>query len=114
MQGTTWDWHLAAHRALDAEVLSALDKIHKLGVLHGDLHEGNILVTPDCKVVVLDFNGARLEAPATELTAEHDHVAMLLAVQVSHGIIAVLPLAVCLSTFEQTTLTDQGCSSLDC
>lgn len=93
MQGTTWDWHSAAHRALDGEVLSALDEVHKLGVLHGDLHEGNILVTPERKVVVLDFDGARLEAPASELIAEQDHVALLLAMQVGHGFIAVLPLA---------------------
>lgn len=93
MQGTTWDWHLAARRALDDEVLSALDEIHKLGVLHGDLHEGNILVTPECKVVVLDFNWARLEAPATELIAKQDHMALLLAMQVGYGFVAVLPLA---------------------
>ncbi|KAK9916980.1 hypothetical protein WJX75_009469 [Coccomyxa subellipsoidea] len=83
IEGNPWDWHSAAHRALDDEVLSALDEIHKLGVLHGDLHEGNILVTPECKVVVLDFNGAHLEAPANELTAEQDHVALLLAMQVA-------------------------------
>ncbi len=85
MQGTTWDWHSAAHRALDDEVLSALDEIHKLGVLHGDLHEGNILITTECKVVVLDFDGARMEAPAAELIAEQDHVALLLAMQVNLG-----------------------------
>lgn len=110
MQGNPWDWHSAAHRALDDEVLSALDEIHKLGVLHGDLHEGNILVTPECKVVVLDFNGAHLEAPANELTAEQDHVALLLAMQVAYDSIAVLPLAACLSTYEQSL----NCSSLDC
>ncbi len=92
MQGTTWDRHSAAHRALDDEVLSALDKIHMLGVLHNDVHEGNILVTPECKVVILDFNGARLGAPATELKAEQDHMALLLAMQVGYGFIAVLPL----------------------
>ena len=82
MQGMAWDWHLAAHRALDKEVLSALHQIHQLGVLHGDLHAGNILVTPKNKIVVLDFDGACLEAPANQLTAEQDHWAMLLAVQV--------------------------------
>lgn len=40
-------------------------------------------------------------------------MALLLAMQVGYGFVAVLPLAVCLSTFEQS-LTDQGCSSLDC
>ena len=85
MQGSTWDWHTAAHRALGDEVLSALDQIHKLAVLHGDPHEGNILVTPERKVVVLDFNGARLEATATGLTEELGHVALLLGMQVGYG-----------------------------
>ncbi len=84
MQGVAWDWHEAAHRALDSEVLSALHRIHELGVLHGDLHAGNILVTPENKVFVLDFEGANLEEPAAQLSAEQGHLAMLLDVQVGY------------------------------
>ncbi|KAK9805493.1 hypothetical protein WJX72_001306 [[Myrmecia] bisecta] len=82
IEGVAWDWHSAAHRALDHEVLSILDKIHKQGVLHGDLHERNILITTDNQVVILDFDGAHLQAPTTELSAEQDHFALLLAMQV--------------------------------
>ena len=91
MQGMAWDWQSAAHRALDNDLLSALHQIHQLGVLHGDLHAGNIVVTPENRVVVLDFDGARLQAPANELTAEQDHVAMLLAMQVGSCVVCRAP-----------------------
>ena len=33
-------------------------------ILHGDLHSGNILVTPDDTVYLLDFEGCDMSAPA--------------------------------------------------
>ena len=44
--------------------------IHKLGVKHGDLHEGNILVATDGRVMLLDFDNATVEAPAGALEDE--------------------------------------------
>ena len=99
MQGVAWDWHAAAHRALDNKVLSALDQIHKLGVLHGDLHECNILVTKDNDIVVLDFDGAHVEARTADLSAEQDHVALLLSLQVDFESFAVLRHVACLYEF---------------
>lgn len=61
-----WDWHAPSHRALDHKLKSALVQIHDAGVLHRDLHEGNILVTPDHRVLVLDFAAAQLD-PRREL-----------------------------------------------
>lgn len=65
-QGVPWDWHAPSHRALDHKLKSALVQIHDAGVLHRDLHEGNILMTPDHRVLVLDFAAAQLD-PRREL-----------------------------------------------
>ena len=66
MQGMPWDWCEPSQRALKHKLKSALDQIHAAGVLHRDLHEGNILVTPDHRVLVLDFAGAQMN-PTQEL-----------------------------------------------
>lgn len=60
-----------------------LDQIHMLGVLHGDLHKRNILVTDDNKIVIIDFDGAYLGAPVAELSAEHKYMAQLLSLKVA-------------------------------
>ena len=65
-QGMPWDWRAPSHRALDHKLKSALVQIHAAGVLHRDLHEGNILVTPDHRIMVLDFAAAQLD-PRQEL-----------------------------------------------
>ena len=46
-QGQAWDWKSPAHRALGPRLLEVLQRVHDLGIGHGDLHPGNILVTPD-------------------------------------------------------------------
>ena len=66
MQGMPWDCCEPSQRALKHKLKSALDQIHAAGVLHRDLHEGNILVTPDHRVLVLDFAGAQMN-PTQEL-----------------------------------------------
>ena len=67
MQGIAWDWDLPAH---DAKLRSALDQIHAACILHRDLHIGNILVTPESRVFVLDFAGAMLNPTAKQVKQE--------------------------------------------
>ncbi len=83
MQGKPFDWHSRTHRALDGQLLAVLDSIHSFGICHRDLHSGNILVTSDDQIVVLDFAGADLESTAEDRTAERRHVAMLLRLKAS-------------------------------
>jgi len=53
--------HLAIH------LTDALAHAHSAGVLHGDLKPSNILLTPDGKPVLLDFNLARDDALALDI-----------------------------------------------
>jgi len=69
-QGQRWDWRSPAHFQLGPRLLEALRRIHELGIRHGDLHPGNILVTPDDAVFVLDFDGCEMSAPAWALDQE--------------------------------------------
>lgn len=47
---------------LIVRLLEAYDRMHKRGVVHGDIHTGNILVDKSEKVIILDFGRARLIA----------------------------------------------------
>ena len=49
-------------RALAAGATAALHAIHRLGVVHGDVREDNLVMMPDGSVRVLDFGRAWLEA----------------------------------------------------
>ena len=69
-QGQHWDWRSPAHFKLGPRLLEALRRVHELGIRHGDLHPGNILVTPDDAVFVLDFDGCETSAPAWALDQE--------------------------------------------
>lgn len=50
--------------------LAFLRSLHKLGVEHGDLHAGNILVAADGRVMLLDFDRAEVGASAKALEEE--------------------------------------------
>lgn len=90
MQGQEWNWFLKRHRELDAELLSVLAAIHAKGVRHGDIHKGNMIVTADNRVVILDFDKAELDAPAAELAAEYEYVSNVLAMPVRTAVLATV------------------------
>jgi predicted Ser/Thr protein kinase len=53
------------HRQV-AAMLAAYGRLHSRGVIHGDVHPGNCLVTDEGRVVILDFGNARWTSdPAT-------------------------------------------------
>lgn len=45
---------------LVGRMLDAYGRLHRKGVLHGDIHPGNCLVQDDGRVIILDFGNARL------------------------------------------------------
>jgi tRNA A-37 threonylcarbamoyl transferase component Bud32 len=59
--GATPAQHLEYRQwALDVagQVARSVDRLHAAGLTHGDLHPGNVLVTPDGRVVLLDLEMA--------------------------------------------------------
>lgn len=48
---------IALH-GLIGRMFDAYARLHAAGILHGDVHTGNILVRPDGRVVILDFGAA--------------------------------------------------------
>ena len=82
LQGTAWEWNLRAHKAFIHKVVNAVDLIHEAGVLHGDLHKGNILVTRSGQIFILDFDGSELRASHERLVAEKAHMTDLLSYMV--------------------------------
>jgi len=52
---------------LQIQINSLVDKIHDLNILHGDLHEHNILYNPQTNIVkILDFGQSKLISELTD------------------------------------------------
>ncbi len=66
------------HQALAPRVLEALQRVHDLGIRHNDLHEGNILVTREHAVFLLDFDKCNLAPYEGFLAAERHEWSYLL------------------------------------
>lgn len=81
VEGESWDWNSESHRSLDGESLRLLDCMHCLGVLHGDIHRGNIIVTPSQQVVLLDFGHSVYPASPSDMAAEQQWLQDILAIK---------------------------------
>lgn len=56
---TSDDWNTNHARDLLLQIKVALDKLHENGFSHRDLHLGNIIVSPDMQVSLIDFGKSR-------------------------------------------------------
>lgn len=67
--GTRWDSISDSDRTLAQQIevfiqlAETVDKIHRSGIVHGDIKQQNVLIDAQGKVWLLDFNGARLTSP---------------------------------------------------
>jgi len=80
-QGRPWDWLSPARRALAPCMLAVLQRVHDHGILHGDLHEGNILMVARDSVFLLDLGACDLEPNDWDLAAERRDFAHLLSLR---------------------------------
>jgi len=60
-------------------LLSALDYVHRSGVLHGDIRRSNLGIAPSGAPVLLDFSHARTAASPEEVAEETEKIKRLLA-----------------------------------
>ena len=63
IQGTNWNginWSdgLDKQKAIE-QLQSKIQKMNKAGIVHHDLHDGNVMVTPEGDVYIIDFDRAK-------------------------------------------------------
>ncbi len=51
--------------ALGCRLLEAYELLHRRGVVHGDVHPGNVLVDADGTISLIDFGASRLDGPGS-------------------------------------------------
>ena len=56
--GTNWSNGLDKQKAIE-QLQSKIQKMNKAGILHHDLHDGNVMVTPEGDVYIIDFDRAK-------------------------------------------------------
>ena len=72
VQGTAWESYSDSYDTLFQKLESAVNKIHAAGVVHNNLYDAKILVTPDDRVIVHDFTLAMMDPTPEDLKAEKD------------------------------------------
>lgn len=59
--------------------MKSLAKLHDQGVVHGDLHAGNMIVKDDGRVMLLDLAGSQMDKEGRAIEDERDYVAMIVS-----------------------------------
>jgi serine/threonine protein kinase len=75
-QGEHWDWSLPEHLKICGGLKEAVRQLHGEGVVHGDIHDGNILVNGS-SIWLVDFEAAIVGATPKECQREAGKVKSL-------------------------------------
>ena len=65
----------------------AFESIHRLGVLHGDVHKDNILVRDDGSIMIVDFNRTEISNVTDDLIQMEDRAVKELLINLSNEVV---------------------------